>query len=229
MYAHSVYANGWGGTAYAGAGSPTITAPPAPVNTAAPTISADRYYVGQTLTADPGTWTGDGPVTYSYQWWWCDASGSPCYNTISGATSQTYTLVSWQNGLSVRVVVTATSAFGSTATTQSATTPAITNPALPQRTSVPAVWGAHVAGDTIYLLNSGTWTGDAPVTVVDQLLRCDGDGLNCVPVADFGTSYTLTSDDIGHMFVLRETATTGYGASDYTGVDASNGVPVTDS
>src|SRR4029078_13282459 len=38
----------------------------APVNTAVPTISGSAQQ-GQTLSADPGAWSGS-PATYGYQW-----------------------------------------------------------------------------------------------------------------------------------------------------------------
>ena len=43
------------------------------------------------LTADPGTWTGTGPINYTYQWQRCDADGADCVD-IAGATDPTYTL-----------------------------------------------------------------------------------------------------------------------------------------
>ena len=47
--------------------------------------------VGETLTADPGTWTGTGPLDYTYQWQRCDFIGKDC-EVITGATDATYTL-----------------------------------------------------------------------------------------------------------------------------------------
>ncbi len=40
---------------------------PAPTNTVAPHITGSTA-VGSTLTATPGTWTGTGPFSYTYQW-----------------------------------------------------------------------------------------------------------------------------------------------------------------
>ena len=76
----------------------------APVNTVAPVVSGSGV-VGQTLTTTNGTWSGTLPFTYTYQW---QRNGSP----ISGATSQTYVLVSADAGTNVRCVVTATNAIG---------------------------------------------------------------------------------------------------------------------
>jgi hypothetical protein len=101
-----------------GYASPTLSAAQqqyAPQNTAAPTISGTPR-VGQVLTASNGTFTGDQPITYTYQWQRCDQNGSSCSNIV-GATGQTYTLTSADVGRTLRVVVTATNARGSTPAT----------------------------------------------------------------------------------------------------------------
>src|SRR5207253_8688135 len=75
-----------------------------PANTSPPTISGTAQ-VGQTLTANPGTWTGTAPITYSYLWQRCDATGANCAST--GVTTTTYALSSADAGGTLRVVVTA--------------------------------------------------------------------------------------------------------------------------
>lgn len=84
----------------------------APTNTAAPTINDTTPERGQTLTASPGTWTGDQPITFRYQWERCNASGAACA-AIAGATAQTYTVATADVGNTLRVTVTATNATGS--------------------------------------------------------------------------------------------------------------------
>ena len=52
---------------------------PAPSNTKAPSISGtpkDNHKV----KADPGTWTGDSPISYGYQWQRCDSHGATARN-----------------------------------------------------------------------------------------------------------------------------------------------------
>ncbi|MDQ3867511.1 MAG: hypothetical protein M3304_11930 [Actinomycetota bacterium] len=66
---------------------------------------------GQTLTADPGAWTGTAPISYAYQWQRCDTAGANCTD-IAGATSQTYLLTSSDVGSTVRFVVNASNSFG---------------------------------------------------------------------------------------------------------------------
>jgi hypothetical protein len=77
----------------------------APVNTSPPTISGTAQ-VGQTLTANPGTWSGTAPITYSYLWQRCDAAGANCAST--GVATATYPLSSADATRTMRVVVTAT-------------------------------------------------------------------------------------------------------------------------
>ncbi len=84
----------------------------APTNTAPPTIDDTTPERGQTLTASPGTWTGDQPITFRYQWERCNASGAACA-AIAGATAQTYTVATADVGNTLRVTVTATNATGS--------------------------------------------------------------------------------------------------------------------
>jgi len=88
-----------------------VAAEGAPASTAPPTISG-TVAVGQTLSADPGTWTGS-PTSFAYQWRRCDASGAACTDIVGG-TSQTYTVASSDTGFTLRVAVTATNATGST-------------------------------------------------------------------------------------------------------------------
>lgn len=108
-----------------------------PVNTVTPVITG-TVSVGSTLTCSTGTWTGAGPITYSYQW----EQGAA---TISGATSATYLVSSNNIGSTLRCKVTATNSGGgtSTYTVNTGTVP-------------PVVGEATFSG-------SGTWTCPAGV------------------------------------------------------------------
>jgi hypothetical protein len=109
-------------TAVAGTGLAQTSAAQAsyaPTNSAAPTISGTPQ-VGQTLTANPGTWNSSTTPSYAYQWQRCDTAGNNC-QSISGASAQTYTVQSADVGFTLRVVVTATNGSGSSSATSSQT------------------------------------------------------------------------------------------------------------
>ncbi len=89
----------------------TQVAGQAPGNVAAPTVSGTAQ-VGQTLTADSGTWIGYPTPTVSVRWRLCDAVGGSCQD-IAGATSSTYAPSSSDRGGTIRVEVTATNPVAS--------------------------------------------------------------------------------------------------------------------
>jgi hypothetical protein len=87
------------------------TSTAAPKNTAPPTI-AGTAKVGQQLTADAGSWSGN-PTSFAYQWQRCDADVATCSNLV-GATGKTYVVQAGELGYRLRVIVTARNAKGST-------------------------------------------------------------------------------------------------------------------
>ena len=74
-----------------------------PANSSPPTV-AGTATVGSTLTAGTGSWVGDQPITYSYQWQRCDKSGNAC-GSISNATKSTYTIGQNQLDRTIRIKV----------------------------------------------------------------------------------------------------------------------------
>jgi len=101
------------------AGRGDAAAQAAPVNTAVPTISGQPV-AGEFLNVSTGTWTGAEPVTYTYQWQRCNASGASCADIV-GSTTPRYTVPSLDIGLTLRAVVTATNVDGSKATASAPT------------------------------------------------------------------------------------------------------------
>ncbi len=79
-----------------------------PVNISLPSITGFAAS-GETLTAQPGTWSNT--PTYTYQWVRCDSSGTACA-PIAGSTASTYKETSADIGSTLRVVVAASNAAG---------------------------------------------------------------------------------------------------------------------
>ncbi len=118
---------------FTGAGLPIVDAEAAvecgtyvPRNVSPPT-AADQEghappYVGDTLAANEGTWTGR-PTSYTYKWEGCPPSG-PC-SAIAGATGTTYTVTASELGDGIQVAVTASNSAGPSSPAASALTGAV--------------------------------------------------------------------------------------------------------
>jgi hypothetical protein len=105
-----------------GASSSAQYAYGAPTNTTLPAITGAAH-VGSSLSTSNGVWD-DPSATFTYAWSRCDTAGANCV-AISGATANTYKLVSADQGHTIRSVVTAKNATGSTSAS-SAQTAAVT-------------------------------------------------------------------------------------------------------
>lgn len=90
-----------------------------PRNSEPPTISGSPV-LGATQTADPGTWSGTQPITFSYQWRSCNRDGGSC-SSITGATAKTYVTRQSDVGRTLRVRVTARNSIGDETATSAPT------------------------------------------------------------------------------------------------------------
>jgi hypothetical protein len=155
----------------------------AATNTNTPFISGQQQ-VGSTLTATSGSWTGNTPITFAYQW---KKNGS----NIVGATSTTYVLVAGDAGASttIQCVVTGTNSYGS----GTGNSNILTNiaPAFPVNTIAPVISGTQRVGQVLTTTN-GTWTGITPITYTYQWKK---NGSNIVSAT--AQTYTLVSGDFG--------------------------------
>jgi FG-GAP repeat len=195
----STNAGGTGGPATSVATE--VVAASVPVNTGLPTIGGSAM-LGDTLVESPGSWTAS-PGQFSYSWQDCDSSGSDC-TEISGATGQTYTLVSSDVGHTIRVMETAMNAVGDGVPAVSAQTNQVL-PLGPLSVVAPSIGGTASVGDTLSESHGG-WSND-PIAYTYQWEDCDGSGNNCVGVQGATSqTYSVTGSDAGHTIEVQETA-----------------------
>lgn len=197
------------GTATATSEPSEVVAGIAPSNTVRPSISGVDE-VGELQFASTGTWTGSAPITYTYQWRRCNASGTGC-GVIPASTSSSYVLQVADVGATIVAAVTATNAVGS-ATSLSAPTGVI-QPASgggsvvrPTSTTAPSIKGVLARGKTLSAV-SGTWTGTTPLTFSYQWFRCPLTGTGCTAIAlATRATYVLTAADVNMRIRLQVTA-----------------------
>jgi hypothetical protein len=211
----------------AGAGASSSAAPPS--NTSPPTISGTAQK-GQRLHADPGSWSGSQPMTFTYRWQRCNASGASCAN-IGGANGHDYVLTSADVGNTVRVVVTAHNSAGM-GTAASSPTAVVAAPQAPANSSPPTISGTPQLGQTL-TASPGSWTGPQPITFTFQWRRCDQFGGSCADIVGAtGQTYLLNSADVGHSMRVRVTAKNQFGKTSAATVPTAvvsgtaNGCPI---
>jgi hypothetical protein len=123
------------------------TSSAAPKNTAPPTISGTPK-VAQTMTADPGSWSGN-PTSFAYQWQRCDADVAACSNLV-GATNKTYVVPLADLGYRLRVVVTAHNSKGTATATSAITTVVVPVTKIINQRPVLTILRVQFAGSTVY-------------------------------------------------------------------------------
>ena len=171
---------------WVGAGSAYADTPPS--NSALPTISGVAQQ-GDELTADPGTWAGDGPISYTYLW-------------SDGQAGSTDTLSAADVGQSVSVTVTASNAAGEASVTSDTFGPVL--PAAPVDSTVPGITGTAQQGDTLSVSN-GPWSSSPTYGYAWE--DCNGAGSNCATIAGAtSSSYTLQASDVESTVVAVVTA-----------------------
>jgi hypothetical protein len=205
-----VTASNTGGSATATSAATDRVDAEGPDSTAPPSISGEARD-GETLTADPGTWTGTPPIAYAYRWLRCEADGNGCAD-IAGATERTYTIASSDADSTIRVVVTATNGGGSASERSSATAAVAAN--APVSTGPPGVSGSPRDGELLTAA-PGAWSGTTPIDVAYRWQRCDAGGASCADIdGGDGQRYRLTSDDVGHAVRVMVTATNAAGSAE---------------
>lgn len=187
----------------------------APSSTTPPAI-AGAAQVGSTLTATPGSWTGDSPISYSFTWLRCDSGGNACA-AIAGATSQTYLIAVADLGARLRVSVVAVNGAGAAAAVSATTSVISSAPSAPTSSVAPTVTGAARQGEVL-TVSTGTWTGTGTITYTYQWKRCDSAGQGCVDASSViaQNSVTLTAGDVGKTMRAVVIATTTAGAASAT-------------
>jgi hypothetical protein len=180
----------------------------APRNEAKPTISGTPR-VGETLRANPGTWSGTLPITYTYLWARCNSRLANCSNT--GVRARTYRLQDDDLGRRLVVVVTARNSDG--AGEASANTSTIQRrAAAPQNTSIPTISGTLREGETL-TANPGVWGGTQPITFAYQWQRCDSNGGACAGITGATSrTYTVTAADVNRSVRVIVTARNAAGS-----------------
>ena len=181
----------------------------APTNTTPPSITGVTRD-GETLTAQPGSWAGSSPISYSYQWRRCDAGGATC-GAIANAATATYTLTAADVGSTIRVRVTASNVGGTTTADSAATAPISASP--PANTAPPTVTGTAQEGQTLSV-TTGSWTGTPPLSYGYQWRDCDLSTGACADVAGATTAtYTPGPTDVGFALAARVTAANSGGST----------------
>lgn len=203
-------------TATNGAGNTTVSsaltvavsaAPKPPENTLAPVLSGEAKQ-GATLTISPGTWTGDNPINYTYQWQRCKSDTVPyeCARIGDPVAETSRQLAAADGGKFIRVVVIASNPVKEGVRAQSNFIGPVLTP--PKNEATPTITGTAQQGQAL-TADKGTWSGSDPISYTYQWQRCSSntDLTTCANIAN-ATAETRTAvlADVGKFLRVVVTA-----------------------
>jgi hypothetical protein len=182
----------------------------APVNSALPAISGAAVE-GSTLKATAGAWS-ENPTAYGYQWQHCNSGGTSCV-AIPGATDASYVVQAAVVGDTLRVVVTARNAAGSSAVTSGQTAVVLTpGPHPPANTAPPTISGAAIEGGKLKA-SPGAWS-ESPTSYAYEWQACNSAGGSCAAISGAKTSsYTVAGAVVGDTLRVVVTAHNSAGSN----------------
>jgi Ca2+-binding RTX toxin-like protein len=203
------------------AGSSTVESPPAgrllanwPINFNVPSISTATpraFPFGTTITGTTGTWTGVTPITYTFQWLWCDYAKPPQCEPIPGATSSSYAPSADYINHSLQLMVTAKNSAGSD-TAYSVLSAWVTGD-VPTNTISPRILAGSIEVGSTLTTDTGTFTGSTPFHYTYQWVKCQPVGQPCTPIPGATASaYVLQPSDQGATIRSQVTAKNGGGS-----------------
>jgi hypothetical protein len=173
-----------------------------------PTVSGTAE-VGHSLTAATGAWTGNGAISYTYQWQSCDQHEEHC-ETVAGAEAPTFLPSSGLAGTRLRARITAKDTEGSKTQATIATQPVAASEA-PVASEADRVTGTPLVGETLTPAAAESWTG-AP-TLTYQWVRCPA-AEACADISGATeATYTTTSSDLGARIELDTVASNTSGST----------------
>jgi uncharacterized protein YukE len=179
-----------------------------PVNTAAPAINGTAR-LGEKLTADRGTWTGDGKLEFKHWWTRCNAAGEECQTIAGSENDKTHEVGRDDRHYTLKLRVLATTAEGEAEAWSAATAKIEEQP--PVALTDPSIAGTPRVDEKL-TANLGVWTSALDLHLNPRWYRCDANGTGCVPIdgADDST-YRLRYTDIDHRIKLQVSAVSDEG------------------
>ena len=171
--------------------------------TGATTITGTAQ-VGQTLTAvTTAIMDADGLNNVSYTYQWIRVDGGTETN-ISMASASTYTLVTDDQGKTIKVKVSFTDDANNAETLTSAATAAVSSAANTPATGATTITGTPTVGQTLTAVTTAIMDADGlnNVSYTYQWIRVDGGTETNISMASAST-YTLVTDDLGKTIKVK--------------------------
>ena len=181
--------------------------PPPPANTpatGAPTITGTAR-VGETLTAaTTGIMDADGLTSPSYTYQWIRVETDSTETDISGATSSTYTVVTFDEGTTIKVKVTFTDDASNAETRTSAATATVAAANTPA-TGAPTITGTARVDEALTAVTTGIMDADGLTSpsYAYQWIRVETDSTETDISGATSSTYTVVTFDEGTTIKVR--------------------------